>query len=305
MLRVRFHGRGGQGIKTASRILGRAFFSAGYIIQDAPRYGAERRGAPVFASVRASRSAVRERTLVRNPDLTVVADDSLLSLPSAGIMDGKTRSTVYLIRSAESPDVWIKRLAIQGPVILLPWPPEKSGDEPVSGALAGGAAGLFAEIELRHLENALDAELKSYSKEINKKNKISASYAFENVRKTQIIISGSGPIEYKNYRRPSWINLEAEDVRLSAPDIHSSMNSVEVRTGLWRTHRPVVDPVRCRGCIWICSTFCPDSVISSGEGRPLIDYEHCKGCMVCMAVCPNHAIEMIPEKSAEFSGDTS
>ena len=42
MFGIRFHGRGGQGMKTASRILGTAFFKAGYEVQDAPRYGAER-----------------------------------------------------------------------------------------------------------------------------------------------------------------------------------------------------------------------------------------------------------------------
>jgi Pyruvate/2-oxoacid:ferredoxin oxidoreductase gamma subunit len=45
MFRIRFHARGGQGIKTASRILGTAFFLEGYEVQDSPRYGAERRGA--------------------------------------------------------------------------------------------------------------------------------------------------------------------------------------------------------------------------------------------------------------------
>src|SRR6516164_3737498 len=43
MLRIRFHGCGGQGMKTASRILGAAAFHAGYVVQDAPVYGAERR----------------------------------------------------------------------------------------------------------------------------------------------------------------------------------------------------------------------------------------------------------------------
>ncbi len=43
MYRIRFHGRGGQGMKTASQILGTAFFLEGYEVQDAPRYGAERR----------------------------------------------------------------------------------------------------------------------------------------------------------------------------------------------------------------------------------------------------------------------
>lgn len=49
MLRIRFHGRGGQGMKTASRIVGTAAFSEGRDAQDAPVYGAERRGAPMVA----------------------------------------------------------------------------------------------------------------------------------------------------------------------------------------------------------------------------------------------------------------
>ena len=47
MYRIRLHGRGGQGTKTASRILGSALFAEGYEVQDAPRYGAERRGAAI------------------------------------------------------------------------------------------------------------------------------------------------------------------------------------------------------------------------------------------------------------------
>ncbi len=43
MYRIRLHGRGGQGIKTADRMLGTAFFAEGFEVQDAPRYGAERR----------------------------------------------------------------------------------------------------------------------------------------------------------------------------------------------------------------------------------------------------------------------
>ena len=49
MYRIRFHGRGGQGVKTASQILSSALFLEGFEVQDAPRYGAERRGAPIFA----------------------------------------------------------------------------------------------------------------------------------------------------------------------------------------------------------------------------------------------------------------
>ena len=52
MLRIRFHGRSGRGMKITSPILGTAALHAGYYVQDAPIYGAERRGAPMSAFTR-------------------------------------------------------------------------------------------------------------------------------------------------------------------------------------------------------------------------------------------------------------
>src|SRR5210317_66653 len=101
MYRIRFHGRGGQGMKTASRILGTAFFLEGYEVQDAPRYGAERRGAPIFAYVRADKGPINERGIIRHPDLVIVADDSLVPVPAAGVLDGITENTLMLINSTD------------------------------------------------------------------------------------------------------------------------------------------------------------------------------------------------------------
>ncbi|MDH5576003.1 MAG: 2-oxoacid:acceptor oxidoreductase family protein, partial [Nitrospirota bacterium] len=58
MIRIRFHGRGGHGVKTASRIVGTAAFLAGYQVQDSPIYGAERRGAPVTAFTRIDTTSI-------------------------------------------------------------------------------------------------------------------------------------------------------------------------------------------------------------------------------------------------------
>ena len=63
--------------------------------------------------------------------------------------------------------------------------------------------------------------------------------------------------------------------------------------------RPVIDYQRCKRCAWICSTFCPEGNISlNQEGYPQIDYEHCKGCLICLAQCPSHAIRAVPEREA-------
>lgn len=67
MLRIRFHGRGGQGMKTASRIVGSAAFHAGLVVQDSPVYGAERRGAPMSAMTRTAHEPIRERGMIVRP----------------------------------------------------------------------------------------------------------------------------------------------------------------------------------------------------------------------------------------------
>jgi len=70
--------------------------------------------------------------------------------------------------------------------------------------------------------------------------------------------------------------------------------------------RPVLDSDRCHRCTWVCSTFCPDGAIHVAEGGyPEVDYEHCKGCLVCVAVCPPHALRAVAEKDALAADSTA
>jgi pyruvate ferredoxin oxidoreductase gamma subunit len=111
-----------------------------------------------------------------------------------------------------------------------------------------------------------------------------------------------------DYAKPEWIDLPFENAAISNMAIHAGATSVEVRTGLWRTMRPVIDYDKCSGCAWICSTYCPDGAINvRADGYPEIDYDHCKGCLICVAQCPPHAIESIPENlaRAQESGETA
>ena len=97
MIRIRFHGRGGHGVKTASRIVGTAAFLAGYQAQDSPVYGAERRGAPVLAFARIDKTPVLERGVITQPDFIICGDDTLLESPEIGVLQGaKTASAVFI-----------------------------------------------------------------------------------------------------------------------------------------------------------------------------------------------------------------
>jgi len=95
---------------------------------------------------------------------------------------------------------------------------------------------------------------------------------------------------------PGWVEPVAEAAAVSAPAIHKALTSELSKTGLWRTLRPVIDYDVCGRCWWVCSSACPDGAISvSADGRPEIDYDHCKGCLVCLAQCPPHAIQALAE----------
>jgi len=76
MSEVRFHGRGGQGVVTTSKILANAFARTGQFGASFPMFGFERRGAPVTAFGRFSDKPVREKTQIYNPDILVVLDPS-------------------------------------------------------------------------------------------------------------------------------------------------------------------------------------------------------------------------------------
>jgi len=69
-------------------------------------------------------------------------------------------------------------------------------------------------------------------------------------------------------------------------------------TGSWRSERPIHDKEKCTNCL-ICWVNCPDSSIIVKDGKFVdFDLNHCKGCGICVKVCPPkvQAIKMVPEK---------
>jgi len=73
-------------------------------------------------------------------------------------------------------------------------------------------------------------------------------------------------------------------------------NATEYDTGSWRTFKPVWDNSKCSQCL-ICWIHCPDSSIAVKDRKMSgIDYQHCKGCGICVNVCPKKCITMEKEK---------
>ncbi len=101
MIEVRFHGRGGQGAVTASRILANAFVRTGKYGASFPMFGFERRGAPVTAFGRFSDTPVREKTQIYNPDVLVVLDPS--QRESSAVFKGLVQEGVMVLNDDEKP----------------------------------------------------------------------------------------------------------------------------------------------------------------------------------------------------------
>lgn len=75
---IRWHGRGGQGAKTAALLLADVAFSTGANVQGFPEYGPERMGAPITAYNRISNKPIRIHSNIYDPDYVVVVDETLL-----------------------------------------------------------------------------------------------------------------------------------------------------------------------------------------------------------------------------------
>jgi pyruvate ferredoxin oxidoreductase gamma subunit len=308
MLRIRFHGRGGQGMKTASRIVGTAAFRQGYYAQDSPVYGAERRGAPVVAFTRLAMQPILERGVIASPDLIVIADETLLADPLVKPLQGLAANGLVLVNSKRSfsefgsADFTSLALAHTGSVAAL---------SVAIGAAAARIAGLDESFVLQAVREEIET-LVSDPSQLEKNLELARSPLLSGNGSRALIerpyscdIQPVGAV----YDRPRFVVQRPGDgvVRnvLTTPtyqggwagtaSVATEPNTHLRKTGDWRVMRPVIDQSRCTHC-WICFVNCPDGAIAlTANHSPQIDYSVCKGCMLCAEECPIHVIESVRE----------
>ena len=97
---IRWHGRGGQGAKTAALLLADVAFNMGKHVQGFPEYGPERMGAPITAYDRISDSPIRVHSNIYEPDYVVVVDDTLLH--TVDVTAGLKKDGAILVNTTQS-----------------------------------------------------------------------------------------------------------------------------------------------------------------------------------------------------------
>ncbi len=108
LIEIRWHGRGGQGAKTASLLLADAAFNTGKYIQGFPEYGPERMGAPITAYNRISDTPITVHSNIYEPDFVVVVDDTLLD--SVDVTAGLKQDGAIIINSTKDSEELKKSL---------------------------------------------------------------------------------------------------------------------------------------------------------------------------------------------------
>ena len=99
---IRWHGRGGQGAKTAALLLADVCFKTGAYVQGFPEYGPERMGAPITAYNRISDKEIRVHSNIYDPDLVVVVDETLLE--AVDVTAGLKQDGAIIVNTDKTPD---------------------------------------------------------------------------------------------------------------------------------------------------------------------------------------------------------
>lgn len=180
---VRWHGRGGQGAVTAAMILAEAAYYDGYKgVTAAPFFGAERRGAPIIATTRFSQEPIRTFSLVEQPHVVVVLDESLLKV--VNVAAGIRPDGLVLINTAAPPElVRLNTRANIATTNASGWASDAglivAGSVLVNTTILGGVSKATGLVSMESIERAL---LNHFSGEAGEKNVLGARMAYEGTR---------------------------------------------------------------------------------------------------------------------------
>ncbi len=172
MIEIRWHGRGGQGVVTASKLLAEAALEDGKYFQGLPDYGAERMGAPVRAFTRISSEPIIPYCQVTEPDVVVVLDSTLIGV--IDLTEGLKEDGILLANSTASPDEVGSQAGFKGRVYTV----DATGiakellgrnlpNTPMLGALARVTGVVSKQSLERKIRSKLGATMKEETVEAN------------------------------------------------------------------------------------------------------------------------------------------
>jgi len=180
MTEIRIHGRGGQGVVTAAELVALAAFFDGKEAQAFPNFGVERSGAPIESYVRISSREIKTREQVKNPEVLIIQDDSLIS--EKNIFSGCDKNTVTIINTSDEKKINKKYLPgnknyfTNATEIAL----NIIGRNIVNTTILGAFAKNTKLVSLNSLKKAINEKFKEKGKEVINKNIKAITESYKN-----------------------------------------------------------------------------------------------------------------------------
>lgn len=166
MIEIRWHGRGGQGTKTAATFLAEAALKEDKFSQGFPDYGPERMGAPMRGFTRVSEDPIRIHCAIENPDIVVVLDDTLLD--SVDVCSGLKSEGTLIVNTEQTPAEIKSKTKFKGDKIFTIPATQISIDElkrpipntPMIGALIKATDIINLDVVLENIKKKFEKKFK-------------------------------------------------------------------------------------------------------------------------------------------------
>ncbi len=185
VLEIRWHGRGGQGAKTAAAMVAEVTVEAGKHAQAAPEYGAEREGAPIKAYTRISDGVIRVHDAIYYPDIVIVLDETLLD--TEGVQEGLSEDGILMVNTSKSPAQVREQLGLEGrklyTIDATSIALEEIGRPIPNTVMIGALVAVTGVADVEHIKKDIDKKLGGkLSEDMLQGNMRAVERAFEEVR---------------------------------------------------------------------------------------------------------------------------
>lgn len=185
LIEIRWHGRGGQGVVTAAKLLAETALEQDKYFQAFPEYGPERMGAPIQAFTRISPSPISIHSNIANPNIVIVLDATLLG--TVDISDGITEDGIFIINSSKPAQELRRRMktdrgkifSVDATSIALETLGKPIPNTPMLGALIKVTSMMKIEHLLEHVRSSFG---KKFSQEIIEGNVRAIERAYTEVK---------------------------------------------------------------------------------------------------------------------------
>lgn len=186
ILEIRWHGRGGQGVKTAAMLLAEAAFEGGKFIQGFSDYGPERSGAPIQGFTRLSDGPITLHNFITHPDIVVVLDPTLLG--SVAVTEGLKPGGKVVVNTARDPAELADELgvgkeqvfAVDARKISL----EVMGRDMPNSPMIGALVKVLGLVELPWVNETFEKKFGAKSQKVVDANVAAIKRAYDEVRGT-------------------------------------------------------------------------------------------------------------------------